>query len=241
MLKRKEMQVSSGPLLETPQEIFARVFHEWKPRTPLREVRVEFRRFANANSFIGLEEGRLRVRLPDVLEGAPARVLEALANILVAKLYRRPVPAVFNDRYRRYLNRREMRRSLHLLRQIRGRKFVSGPQGDVYNLEEMFEQLNAAHFDGLMARPALGWSRRPSRSTLGHYDLSHNAIILSKLLDRAQAPRLAVEYVLYHEMLHLRFPADHSGARRRVHTREFQEAEKTFPRFKEAKESLKKL
>jgi len=235
------MQVSSGPLPESPQEIFARVFREWKPRTPLAEVRVEFRRFANANSFIGLEEGRLRVRLPDVLEGGPARILEALANILVAKLYRRPVPAVFNDRYRRYLNRREMRRSLHLLRQIRGRKFVSGPQGDVYNLEEMFEQLNAAHFDGLMARPALGWSRRPSRSTLGHYDLSHNAIILSKLLDRAQAPRLAVEYVLYHEMLHLRFPADHSGARRRVHTREFQEAEKTFPRFKEAKESLKKL
>ena len=235
------MQVSSGSPLESPQEIFARVFHEWKPRTPLGEVRVEFRRFANANSFIGLEQGRLGVRLPDVLEGAPARILEALANILIAKLYRRPVPAVFNDRYRRYLNRREMRRSLHLLRQIRGRKFVSGPQGDVYNLEEIFEQLNAAHFDGLMARPALGWSRRPARSTLGHYDLSHNAIILSKLLDRAQTPRLAVEYVLYHEMLHLRFPADHSGVRRRVHTREFQEAEKMFPRLKEAKASLKKL
>jgi len=235
------MQVLGGPLPESPQEIFARVFREWKPRTPLPEVCVEFRRFANANSFIGLEEGCLRVRLTDVLEGAPARVLEALANILIAKLYRRPVPAVFNDRYRRYLNRRDMRRSLHLLRQIRGRKFVSGPQGDVYNLEEIFEQLNTAHFNGLMARPALGWSRRPSRSTLGHYDFSHNAIILSKLLDRAQAPRLAVEYVLYHEMLHLRFPADHSGVRRRVHTREFQAAEKTFPRFKEAKESLKKL
>jgi hypothetical protein len=235
------MQVQSALLFETPEQIFARVFREWKPRTPLPEVLVEFRRFANANSFIQLEEGRLRVKLPDVLEGAPAPILEALANILIAKLYRRPAPGVYSERYRRYLNRREMRRSLHLVRQIRGRKFVSGAQGDVYNLEEIFERLNAEYFHGLMARPALGWSRRPSRLTLGHYDPSHNAIILSKLLDRAEVPVLAVEYVLYHEILHLRHTADHSGARRRVHTREFKEAERRFPRLKEAKELLKRL
>ncbi len=235
------MQVQSALFFESPEEIFARVFHEWKPRTPLVEVRVEHRRYANANSFIHFEEGLLRVKLPDLLEGAPAPILEALANILVAKLYQHPVPAVFNERYRRYLNRREMRRSMHLVRQIRGRKYVSGPAGESYNLEEIFEMLNAAHFDGLLARPALGWSRRPSRVTLGHYDPSHNAIILSKLLDRPEVPRLAVEYVLFHEMLHLRFPADHSGARRRVHTTDFHQAEKGFPRLKEAKESLRKL
>jgi hypothetical protein len=226
---------------ESATQIFARVFHDWKPRTPLAGVEVVFRPFANANSFLHLEEGRLRARLPDVLQGAPAPVLEALAHILVAKLFRRPVPALFSERYRRYLNRREMRRSLHLLRQIRGRKFVSGPAGEVYNLEEIFEQLNARYFHGLMARPALGWSRRPSRATLGHWDPSHNAIVLSRLLDRPQTPRLAVEYVLFHEMLHLRFPAEHGGARRRVHTREFRAAEKTFPRLREAKELLRQL
>jgi hypothetical protein len=54
-------------------------------------------------------------------------------------------------------------------------------------------------------------------------------------------PALALEYVMYHEMLHLRHPVDHAGARRRVHTREFKEAEKQFPRLKEAKEALKRL
>jgi len=34
---------------------------------------------------------------------------------------------------------------------------------------------------------------------------------------------------------------DHRGARRRVHTREFREAEKVFPQFKEAKEILKRI
>ena len=76
---------------------------------------------------------------------------------------------------------------------------------------------------------------------LGHFDPSHNAIIISRIFDRPQVPALAVEYVLFHEMLHLRYPVDHNGARRRVHTREFREAEKKFPRLKEAKEILKRL
>jgi hypothetical protein len=46
---------------------------------------------------------------------------------------------------------------------------------------------------------------------------------------------------MFHEMLHLRFPVDHSKARRCVHTKEFKAAEKEFPRFKEAKELLKRL
>ena len=42
-------------------------------------------------------------------------------------------------------------------------------------------------------------------------------------------------------MLHLQHPVEHNGARRRVHTREFREAEKRFPRLQEAREMLKRL
>lgn len=235
------MQVESTLFFETPEEIFTRVFRTVKPRTPLPECRVHFRKFANANSSIRLQNGEICVKITDLLEGAPAPILEALAHILLSKLYRKPVPAVYNQRYRLYLNRRDMRRSLHLLRQIRGRKFISGAQGTRYNLAEIFEELNAKHFNGLLARPELGWSRRPSRTTLGHYDPSHNAIILSSIMDRPEVPRLAVEYVMFHEMLHLRYPVDHRGARRCVHTHEFRCAEKEFPALEEAKRILKQL
>jgi len=231
----------SAILFERPEEIFLRVFSELKPRTTVPAARVEFRKFANANSFIRLEDGVLWVRITDVLEGAPAHILEALAHILLSKLFRRAISKTYTERYRRYLNRKEMRRALQLIRQARGRKFVSGPKGDCYDLEQIFEDLNARYFHGLMARPLLGWSRRASRSTLGHYDPSHNAIILSAGLDRSAVPPPAVEYVLFHEMLHLRFPVDHRGARRCVHTPEFKEAERQFPRWKEAKELLKRL
>src|SRR5580698_3218693 len=233
--------LQSSLFFETPEETYARVFRELKPRTPVPALRVEFCKFANADSFIRLENGRLHVRISDLLASAPAPVTEALAYILLGKLYRKPVARQYNHRYRLYLNRRDMRRQAQLVRQIRGRKFVSGPQGSVYNLEEIFERLNRQFFDGLLGMPRLGWSRGTSRSMLGHFDPSHNAIIVSRIFDQPGRPALALEYVMFHEMLHLQFPVDHNGARRRVHTKEFREAEKKFPQLKEAKEILKRL
>jgi hypothetical protein len=226
---------------ETPEEIYERVFRQVKPRTAMPELRVEFCRFANADSFIRLENGRLHVRISDLLAGAPAPVMEALAFILISKLYRKPVARLHTYRYRLYLNRRDFRRQAQVVKQIRGRKFISGPQGEHRNLQEIFEALNVRFFDGLMGRPQLGWSRQASRSMLGHFDPSHNAIIISRIFDQARAPVLGLEYVMFHEMLHLRYPVDHHGSRRRVHTKEFREAEKKFPQLKEAKEILKRL
>jgi len=233
--------LQSAIFFETPEEILQRVFRECKPRTPVPAVRLKFCKFANANSSVRWDASGLEFRITDVLEGAPSAILESLAHILMAKLLRRPSPRTHAERYRRYLNRKEMRRSLQLVKQTRGRKFVSGPQGNAYDLEAIFEEINLAHFHGLMARPLLGWSRRASRVLLGHYDPSHNAIIVSRLLDRPAVPRLAVEYILFHEMLHLRFPVEHRGARRCVHTREFKTAERQFPRLKEAQQLLKAI
>lgn len=226
---------------ESPGEIYLRVFRELKPRTAPPEFQVDFCKFANADSSIRLKEGRLHVRMSDLLEGAPAPVLEALAHILIGKLYRKEVPRIYAHRYRLYLNRRDVRRQAHLVRQIRGRKFLSGPAGEHFHLDQVFDRLNAQFFDGMMGRPELGWSRGASRTMLGHFDPSHNAIIISRIFDRPVVPALALDYVMFHEMLHLRYPVDHAGARRRVHTKEFREAEKKFPRLKEAKELLKKL
>jgi hypothetical protein len=233
--------LQSSLFFETPEEIYMRVFRELKPRTPPPVMRVEFCRFANADSFIRLEQGSLTVRMTDLLSGAPAPVIEALAHILIGKLYRKAVPRIYSHRYRLYMNRKDVRRQAHLLRQIRGRKFISGPKGANHDLQEIFERLNSQYFDGMLGQPMLGWSRGESRSMLGHFDPSHNAIIISRIFDRSQVPVLALEYVMFHEMLHLRHPVDHAGARRRVHTKEFRDAEKKFPNLKEAKELLKKL
>jgi hypothetical protein len=235
------MQVESALFFESPEEIYERVFRFVKPRSPVPCIRVEFCEFANANSFIRIQDGYLHVRITDVLRTAPAPIIEALAVILISKLYRKSVPRHYAHRYRLYLNRNDVRQHVATVRQSRGRKLMTQPRGRYYDLVEVFEDINFRFFNGLMARPELGWSLRPARSTLGHYDPSHHAIILSRALDHPSVPRLAVEYVMFHEMLHLRYPVVHRGAQRCVHTPEFKKAESEFPELTEAKSILKTL
>ena len=235
------MQVETALFFESVEQIYARVFRTIKPRTALPEIEVRFRKYANANSRIRLESGRLAVDISDLLEEAPAPIHEALAFILVSKLFRKAPERGVLARYRRYLNRADIRRRLHLVKQQRGRKAVGDPKGQHFDLCAIFEDLNLRYFHGLMARPQLGWSLRPSRTTLGHYDPSHNAIVLTSLFDNGSVPELAVRFVMFHEMLHLRYPTQHKGVRRCVHTEEFKQAERQFEGYAEAKLALKKF
>jgi hypothetical protein len=235
------MQVEAALLFETIEQIYARVFQYFRPRTAAPRIRIEYKKYANADSRISLTDSTLRVQISDMLEGAPAPVQEALARILIGKLYRKEPDHRAVAVYRRYLNRADVRRVLHLVKQERGRKHFRGPAGKQYDLHRLFDDLNVQFFGGMMAEPQLGWSIRPSHTTLGHYDPSHNAIVLSAILDAPDAPEIAVRYVLYHEMLHLRHPTVHKAARRCVHTPEFKADERLFPDFQEAKAALKRF
>lgn len=233
------MHVESALFFESIEQIYERVFRSIRPRTPVPSVAVRFRKYANANSRIRLSEGALSVDLSDIFESAPAPVQEALASILISKLFKRRPDSDWMARYRRYLNRADMRRELTELKRERGRKNYRDPKGANYDLCELFEELNLEYFGGLMARPELGWSGRRSRTMLGHYDPCHHVIVLSSLLDSAAMPAVAVKYVLFHEMLHLRYPTEHRGSRRCVHTAEFKQAERQFAEYDRAKAILR--
>ncbi len=235
------VNVASSLFFETPVEIFSRVHRELRPRTAVPLIEIEYKAFASADSRIRLEGGRLEVKITDLLSGAPAPVTESLAQILISKLYRKPIERQYEHRYRLYLNRKDMRKQINHVRQTRGRKVHLGSQGAVHDLEVVFEDLNAKHFGGMMARPGLGWSHVRSRTRLGHFDPSHQMIMISRIFDDPRAPKLALEYVMFHEMLHLHYPVDHSGTRRCVHTPEFKAHEKQFPQFAEAQALLKKM
>jgi hypothetical protein len=220
---------------------FLAVFRQVKPRTPFPEIEVKFYPYTHVNNTIRLRDGRLLVRLSDLLESAPEPVIEALAQILIRKLYRKPVPDVYHRRFRRHVGRREIAAKSHLLRQLRGRKRLQSAQGRLHDLERVFAALNLQFFNGLMAQPLLSWTPTASRQRLGHFDPAHNAILISRVFDSPAVPSYALEYVMYHEMLHLRFPVRMNGDRRCVHSREFQEEERRFPRWREAEAILKAI
>ena len=71
-------------------ELFQETYRELRPGTSPPELKIEFFAFANVNNTIRLRDGKLLVRLSDLLEGAPETVLRAIAHILLAKMYRQP-------------------------------------------------------------------------------------------------------------------------------------------------------
>jgi predicted metal-dependent hydrolase len=222
-------------------EIFQETYGELRPDSSLPELKIEFFAFANINNTIRMRNGRLLVRLSDLLEGAPDAVLRAIAHILLAKMYRRPIDRRHAARYRKYVGSHEIVRKVHLVRQMRGRKRLRPSRGYFYDLDAVFEELNARFFHGLMARPRMSWSQTKTRRILGHYDPAHNAIIISRIFDHPAMPRYILEYIVYHEMLHLKHPVKLRGSRRCVHSAEFLEEENLFPRVAEANAFLKRL
>ena len=221
--------------------IFQQSYRELRPRAPMPEFQVQFFAFANVNNTIRLRDDQILARLSDLLEGAPDSVLYAIAHILLAKLYRKPIAGSHAVRYRKYVASHEIASKAHLIRQMRGRKRISSANGHRFNLEKIFDELNTLYFHGLLGKPQLTWSLSDSRSSLGHYDPAHNTIVVSRIFDRESIPRFALEYLLFHEMLHLKHPVKLRGSKRCVHPPEFQAEEKSFPHYEQAKKFLKQL
>ena len=221
--------------------IFQEEYRALRPRAPITPISVRFRRFTSLNTTIRLREGQIHVSLSDLLEGAPESVIRAIAHILLAKLYKKPIDATHNLRYRLFASSTAVTRQTELIRGARGNKRFFGPEGRFYHLDEVFDSLNLQFFGGLLGRPQLTWSEGMAKRSLGHYDAAHNTIVVSRVFDRPSSPRYAIEYLLYHEMLHLKHPVRMRGLRRCVHSREFKAEESLFPQLKEAQAFIKRL
>jgi len=219
-------------------ELFRRVFRRQRFASALPGLRVEFRPFAGLRSTIRLRKDHLDVCLSDVLQGAPLLVL---AEILLCKVYRRRASREARECYLAHILSPDVRLRIDQARRQRGIKRLLPARGRWHDLEEIYHRLNQQFFSNQLSVMQLGWSLQSSRTTLGHYDAGHGVIVINRGLDSPKAPSHLVEYLVFHEMLHMRFPVERKGHRRVVHSREFRKAEREFPQYEEARKSLKQF
>lgn len=222
-------------------ELFRRVFSRMRIKAPVTSVAASYYPFAGLRSTISVRHGVVKARVSDLLSEASPLVLEALAEILLARVFRRRPSREARECYLAYTMRPGVRERVDATRRARGVKRHLPPRGRHHDLEEVFQSLNRRFFEGQLPAPRIGWSRQNSRRILGHYDSGHHAITISRVFDSASVPLYLVEYIVYHEMLHIRFPVERNGHRRVVHSREFREAEKQFPKYELACRQIKRL
>jgi hypothetical protein len=221
--------------------LFQRVFTRLGCSGPPPRFRVEFYPYASLVLTIRRRQDVMHVRFSDLLQRAPSSVLEGGAALLLSRVFRRKAPKAVVEPYLEYARSHKTRDRINKMRRGRVRVKQADPRGRHFDLASLFDELNNKYFDGTLQRPQIGWSVRSWRRQFGCYDPGPNQILLNRRMDRPGVPACAVEYVLYHEMLHVKHPTRRSGCSLVSHSREFREEEKRFVGFERARRALDRL
>jgi len=233
--RRKTSLIPGGaPLF---QRMFTRLGCEGRPP----RFRVELYPYSSLVLTIRRREDVVYVRFSDLLRRAPLAVLEGAAALLLARVYRRKPSKELTEPYLDYARSDRTRSRMNRMRSGRVRLAATNPRGDHFDLNRIFDDLNRNYFSGQLRRPHIGWSARSWRRQFGCYDPGPNQILLNRRMDRPGVPACTVEYVLFHEMLHVKHPTRRSGCSMVSHSREFREEEKRFPEFERARRILDRL
>lgn len=198
------------------------------------EIEVSFYPYIGINHTIRRRDGKVFVRIAEIFADAPLEVQKALAAILVSKILRKRVPKADLENYQAFVKTDSIQTQAFENRRLRGRKIVTTAKGAFYDLEEIFDRLNQIYFQNSLPKPVLTWSAQKTFHRLGHHDSTHKTLVISKSLDDKKIPAFVVEYVVYHEMLHIKHPTIHRNGRRYNHTPAFRRDEENFQYFDEA-------
>jgi hypothetical protein len=220
------------------QQIFIAAYRQVTQRARAPVIVAYFYPFADLTHTIRSRSGSITVKVSDLLCEAPLPVLQAVARLLIARLLKQRSSADDQQLYRQYALEAAVQRAIAAARRQREAPPPDNPVGEVHDLSRLFARLNQRYFNNSLPQPVLGWSRRPTRRLLGHHDYAHQAIVMSCVLDKADIPVFVLEFLVYHEMLHLKHPPRTINGRHHYHTAAFRADEERFARYDEAMDWL---
>ncbi len=229
--------------LETDQirEVYEEAFRWYDTTREMPKFHVSHYPYIGINHTIRIREGEIFVRIGDICRDMPLEPHQGLAYILLGKLLRRKIPDWAKGVYADYSKTPELRDRATDSKRARGRKVVTSSKGETYDLDELWEVMNWQYFRGFLPKPTLTWSKHRTYRILGHHDATHDQITISRSLDSRDVPRFVVEYVLYHEMLHIFHPTEHDhNGRRYNHTPKFRADEEKFEHYQRAEDWIER-
>lgn len=229
-----------GVSTETIAKYYSQAFETFDKHREPPPIDVTFYPYVGINHTIRIRNGEVFVRIAEICRDLPASAQRALAMILVAKLYRRRVPIAAKELYGAAISTDEYRIRANQSKRKHGRKVITTSKGAVYDLDKIFDSVNYGYFGGSIPKPTLTWSARKTYRILGHHDATHKTIVISKSLDSPTVPKFIVEYIVFHEMLHIYHPAKIINGRRYHHTPTFRRNERKFKYYEEAEKWIEK-
>lgn len=224
--------------------VFEAVHESLLGRPPKKRPLVSFYRYVSTKSTIRQRDGRYVLRISDHLHDAPDAAIRGLMGILLCRAEGLPESRMDRhdrDAYHTALDEDHVVDRRGSSRRLRGRKSID-PIGDHRSLLASYLRVAMQMDLDLPGAPRLSWSKTRSTRRFGHQDTDHDCIVISRALDDPKVPEFVLDYVVYHELLHILIPPRRGrGGRRIVHPKEFKQAEAKFPQRDQAERWLTRL
>ena len=198
---------------------------------PSAFVRIHFCPMQGIYRIRRFQDGAL-VQLPTPMICLDGKVFHSLSALVFKKgRDRQPVlDATLAEPYQRIVS------ELELLGGV-----VAQARGLHHDLAVSFDRVNAKYFKGALDCPRLVWSRVFTLRKFGHYDHARDTVMVSMSLDRRAIPEYAVDFIVYHELLHKVLGVTWKKVTVAVHTAEFMNRERAFQHYDDAKAVLHRL
>lgn len=160
------------------------------------------------------------VRLHHMFLRADNNVLNEIAEFVMNR--KREMPYV----------RRFIKQHSSSLKAKSKRQVTLKTSGRAHDLMDVYETVNKQYFEGEI-RCSITWGRKKQgravrNRTLGSYSSTTNTIRINPLLDKKTVPRIYLEFIVYHEMLHADMGTGEKNGRRAIHPKEFKRRERLF-------------
>lgn len=177
-------------------------------------------------------------KVTDYLECADGPMIDEFADNLFKRIRSKGKVELYTERMKEWFQSNEFLDTNRPIYLRRSRNLSYRSAGNRYELTDSFERLKDQGLVPDTPNAYITWTRGPNRARLGYCSILMRVIAISSALDSEKIPEYVTEYVLYHELLHLRTGLKSSG---RYHDKQFKDLERIHPRYREAEDWLKRV
>jgi len=181
--------------------------------------------------------GWIEFEASDYLKDAPENVLKGIAEMIFSRISRRSDDK-YSDAMLEWMTSDTFVKKNRPMYLKRAKNLARTPRGTHKDLSDSYKRLvemGLAPYDDDLV---LTWTKQPNVKRIGYCSVLMKVIAISSIFDTTSIPDFVLDFVLYHELIHLGKGFDPFDQN---HDNDFRALEEMHPMRSEAEDWLKRL
>ncbi|EMY12589.1 PF01863 domain protein [Leptospira weilii str. Ecochallenge] len=189
-----------------------------------KKIEAKFFPYSNLGSSIRIYPEKLEFKIHSFYLKSEPENLEAIIDLLLYKLLKQPIPNELESTVRKFYESHTTQKN----RANKNKKRIERSPIQNQKLRLILENVNQSYLRIDLSDLEIFWGKSKSTTRLGHYDPTHKMIVINPILSFESVPNFVLEYIVFHELLHVYFPVTRKKGRNVIHSKEFKIFEKNF-------------